>query len=130
MGFCEFCKKWVKQPEGKRAKRFCNNTCRSNHWYSLNKKGKARKGELKTEVKYTIPVHENYDNPKLSAYIQDEHPMFSAPKPRLTPDQIMRKYVDERRDFTCDEEFKDWFNRLDSDERLTDRQKQLVKATN
>lgn len=38
MGLCLQCSKWIKQPEGKRAKLFCNNTCRSNFWYSKNKK--------------------------------------------------------------------------------------------
>lgn len=37
---CKFCKKVVEQPEGKRKKEFCNNTCRSNFWYAQNKKGK------------------------------------------------------------------------------------------
>lgn len=45
MGFCEFCKKWVSQPEGKKKKRFCSETCRSNFWYAKNKKGKTAKIE-------------------------------------------------------------------------------------
>jgi hypothetical protein len=42
MGLCKECNKCISQPEGKRKKEFCNNTCRSNFWYGKNKKGKAK----------------------------------------------------------------------------------------
>lgn len=39
---CKHCQKEVEQVEGKRPKLFCDNTCRSNFWYALNKKGKPK----------------------------------------------------------------------------------------
>ena len=39
---CLQCKKEIDQPSGKRAKQFCNNSCRSNYWYARNKKGKSK----------------------------------------------------------------------------------------
>ncbi len=39
MSKCLFCEKEIEQPKGKRKKEFCNNTCRSNQWYKMNRKG-------------------------------------------------------------------------------------------
>lgn len=47
---CKFCKKEIEQPKGKRAKEYCNNTCRSNFWYAQNKKGK-RSVQLEDQTK-------------------------------------------------------------------------------
>jgi len=38
MNLCKQCGGEIKQPEGKRKKGFCNNTCRSNFWYNKNRK--------------------------------------------------------------------------------------------
>lgn len=44
-------------------------------------------------------------------------------------DALMRKYVQERSELTCQEEHIAWFERLEADERLNKEQKQLVKNT-
>lgn len=58
MGLCLQCKKWVKQPEGKREKKFCDDTCRSNYRHAKNRK-KAVKAAITTpivrEVKKEVP---------------------------------------------------------------------------
>lgn len=41
MGLCLQCKKWVTQPEGKRTKKFCDDTCRSNYRHAKNRKKAA-----------------------------------------------------------------------------------------
>jgi hypothetical protein len=56
MSECRFCKKEIEQPAGKRAKEFCNNTCRSNYWYDKNKKGK-------TVIKVNQPTNEKKIEP-------------------------------------------------------------------
>lgn len=38
---CKFCKKELTQTPGKKKKEFCGETCRSNYWYGLNKKGRS-----------------------------------------------------------------------------------------
>lgn len=48
---CKFCKKEIKQPEGKRTKEYCNTTCRSNFWYAENIKGKIKKSKPAPKVK-------------------------------------------------------------------------------
>lgn len=40
MSKCLNCKKPLKQLPGKRKKKYCNSTCRSNHWQKLNPKKK------------------------------------------------------------------------------------------
>lgn len=47
MGICLQCGKSVKQPLGKREKKFCNDTCRSNYRYAQNKKAAP---EVKKEL--------------------------------------------------------------------------------
>jgi hypothetical protein len=44
---CLECKKDLEQTQGKRAKQFCNSTCRSNYWQKENRK-------LKSEPKVNI----------------------------------------------------------------------------
>lgn len=65
MGLCLHCNKWIKQPEGKREKLFCNNTCRSNYWYSKNKKGKSL---INQSSKIHIP-------PKLPSTFEKDEPL-------------------------------------------------------
>ena len=48
---CKYCQKEVQQVVGKRAKEFCNNSCRSNFWYAQNKKGK----QVKKDPALTYP---------------------------------------------------------------------------
>lgn len=50
---------------GKRAKEYCNETCRSNAWYAKNKKGKKI---------YASPKPE-YDSPKLPDNFKDDEPL-------------------------------------------------------
>lgn len=47
----------------------------------------------------------------------------------VNPQVLMMKYVDERRELTCEEQFKDWLTRLAEDTRLTSKQKEVVKNT-
>lgn len=63
--------------------------------------------------------------------IQQGPPPISLPKPlpKVAVDAIMHKYVEDRHEITCREEFKVWLNRLEEDERLSSRQKELVKQT-
>jgi hypothetical protein len=85
--------------------------------------------EAVEKIQYAAPQKE-YDSPRLPPTMQDEPLKFAKPVPKVAADAIMRKYVEDRRDCTCEEEFRTWFERLDADERLTSRQKELVKNTN
>jgi len=46
MNNCLQCGALVAQVKGKREKKFCGETCRSNFWYSKNKKGCQNKKKL------------------------------------------------------------------------------------
>lgn len=122
MGFCEQCNKWVPQTEGKKKKRFCNETCRSNFWYAKNKKKPVVPSE---------PNSEQYNGPKKPANFKGDEPVFKpAPVvPKVAADAIMRKYVEDRRDCGSQEEYVSWVEKLETDERLSTRQKELVKNT-
>ena len=65
MALCKFCNKWMDKGTGKREKEFCNNNCRSNFWYSKNKK--------KVDV---LPPKKVYDSEKLPDDIRDEPLQF------------------------------------------------------
>jgi hypothetical protein len=47
---CRDCKKYVEQTPGKRAKEFCNSTCRSNFWQKEDRKKKV--SNPKAQIKY------------------------------------------------------------------------------
>lgn len=126
MGLCLQCNKWVPQTEGKRAKKFCNDTCRSNYRYAKNKK-----------IKFVKPTPDSFDGSKFKANFTADEPLsfdrlrqqIQQPKKQVSPEALMRQYVEERRDCTCQEEFIAWGERLQNDERLSRRQKELVKNT-
>lgn len=63
---CPNCEKELEQIEGKRAKQFCNSTCRSNHWQKekrkvsfIDKKGKITNAVAGKSVTVTLKP-ENY----------------------------------------------------------------------
>lgn len=79
MALCEFCNKWITQPNGKKKKRFCNNTCRSNFWYGKNKKVK-----LDSVIDFKTPTVESYDGVKLPKNFVDDEPLnFDRMKQKL-----------------------------------------------
>jgi hypothetical protein len=51
MGLCLQCKNWVKQPEKKREKKFCNDTCRSNYRHAKNRKKQAKTSQATPIIK-------------------------------------------------------------------------------
>lgn len=109
---CQNCKKELKQTPGKRAKIFCDSTCRSNFWQKAKRKidennkpenkakiekerivasGKSHKKPLMPDdclspkIQYTQPTPESYDGPKLNTlFIIDELSQF----PTLKQDKI------------------------------------------
>lgn len=117
---------------GKRAKEFCNNTCRSNFWYAQNKKGKVVAVEPSPKV---------YDAPKLPDNFKADEPLsFDRLRQEIVskpPDQyqqvpvqyVMKRYWDEKRDLTADD-YPDWLSRLYADTRLSKKQQELIKNTN
>ncbi len=133
------CLKCQKEYEPKRStSKFCSDSCRSafHRDAPVNKITKLQMQSLYNavleaveKIQYAAPQKE-YDSPKLPPTMQDEPLKFVKPVPKVAADAIMRKYVEDRRDCTCEEEFRTWFERLDADERLTSRQKELVKNTN
>lgn len=52
-----------------------------------------------------------------------------TPVPKVAAEAIMRKYVEDRRDCSCEDEFMSWREKLMSDSRLTDKQKENVLNT-
>jgi hypothetical protein len=76
MALCLQCDKWVNQTKGKRAKKFCNDTCRSNYRYAKNKK--------KTD--FVKPYEKAFDAPKLPSNFQDDEPLsFDKLKKKIAP---------------------------------------------
>jgi hypothetical protein len=119
MGLCEQCNEWVPQTEGKKKRRFCNETCRSNFWYAKNIKGRVKLEEPQT----------HYDAPPLPNNSEKDIPHVYRQE-RLSKDErraIQTKYVEDRRDITDPYEFKDWQKRLQNDDRLTKEDKEEVK---
>lgn len=139
MSLCHLCNKWISQPEGKKEKRFCNSTCRSNYWYKKNKKGKAGKPEI--NILFIKETAESYDGKKTNPIIDEvgqwEKPLrYFEPKPNAVTSQpifidyasaqkLMRKFWDEKRELSADE-YPDWLEKVDASA-LSTKQKELVK---
>jgi hypothetical protein len=87
MPLCLQCKKWVNQTKGKRAKKFCNDTCRSNYRHAKNKK--------KKEIPFVEPPVEAYDGPKLPPSVQDEPLSFANLKANMPPIKGYNEYAAE-----------------------------------
>ncbi len=121
MGLCLQCNKWIKQPEGKRTKLFCNNTCRSNYWYTKNKK------EADPKVKdLTRPTN------VIEPYKQSEtnYSINTAKPSKAEIEAIKYKYTEERRECNGAEDYFDWLKRVENDSRLSKYDKDLIKQTN
>src|SRR5687767_11764891 len=106
MALCEFCNKWMEKGTGKRPKRFCDDTCRSNYWYGKNKKGKPREDKLENEIKFVTRTPASYDVEKATTAIADEPSMWQEPN-KLTAAQIesiMFKYLEDKMDCRSREE--------------------------
>lgn len=128
MGMCKHCNKWIIQPEGRRKKEFCNNTCRSNYWYGKNKKGKDK--ELDTEIKYVVPTSAAYDSPKMSDIIHDEPPQWVEPKKPVVIPKTAAQWMKEKRDIENPDDYQTWLAALEADPYLGKKQKDLIKSTN
>lgn len=91
MGLCLQCNKWINQPEGKRKKVFCNNTCRSNYWYGKNKKNK------KSPISEKEALPEGYYGTKLHSNIMGDEPLsFDKLKQQMaseTPFQLFQRQL-------------------------------------
>lgn len=140
MPFCKFCKKWIDKGTGKRAKEFCNDTCRSNFWYAKNKKGKTVEKDEKSESKiaFVKTTPESYDAPKLENYTQDEPLSFDKLREQVIPKQyqpislpeLMAKYFEAKRDCQNAQEWQELSKSIDADERLNKQSKIILKTTN
>jgi hypothetical protein len=84
--------------------------------------------EAVEKIQFVGPQKE-YNAAKLPPAVQDEPLKFVKPVPKVAADAIMRKYVEDRQDCTCKEEYISWCERLENDDRLTSKQKELVKNT-
>lgn len=149
MAFCEYCKKWITQPEKRRKKRFCNSTCRHNFWYGKNKKGKSGEEKLDAKIEFKETTPESFDAPKMNSMILDEagqwarsnddQPLsFDSLKKQeglkfaLTPGdaaRLMNKFWEDKREILDAEEYQVWLGKLEASA-LTRKQKDLVKNTN
>jgi hypothetical protein len=82
---CLECKKDLEQTQGKRAKQFCNSTCRSNYWQKENRKLKS---EPKVNIKdLTKNTHEASNKPQ------------PAPKPEKAASSTKNENGDELSSF-------------------------------
>ena len=66
MGLCLQCKTWVNQTKGKRAKKFCNDTCRSNYRHAQNKKKAANAAPIADEKAFPVNKAKKEPQPQKS----------------------------------------------------------------
>ena len=83
------------------------------------------------EHKMPVPTHKEAPplHLKEAAEAQTKQPGLAQPLPPVNPQALMLKYVDERREVSCQEEFQAWSAKLQADNRLNSRQKQEVLNT-
>ena len=115
------------------ASKFCSDKCRVAYNRRHPKQGAVT--PMQVQVLYNA-VLEMVGNMKqggqVVAAVQKtafQSPLAQQPIPRVAQDAIMRKYVEDRRNCTCESEFISWSEKLDADTRITDSQKELVKTT-
>lgn len=120
------------------AAKFCSNKCRAAYNRAHPQEGVTKlqmqslyNAILEAVDKIQYAGSKNaYDGAKTHYTKQDEPLTFTTPVPKISVDAIMRKYVEDRRDCSCQEEYISWLDRLNADERLSSKQKELVKNTN
>lgn len=129
MGFCEQCNKWVAQPEGKKKKRFCSETCRSNFWYAKNKKGKTE-----SKIDYRQATPESFDGPKLPDNFTDDEPLsFAKLAAQIAPKQSTFRSFETYRQLILEcesiDDYKPLKAEIQSAVNLTEKQKKLLLRT-
>lgn len=80
-----------------------------------------------SNMEFKAPSTSVYNGPRIDKHLSDEPSQILTSY--ISPERLMMKYTDERRNLTCNEEFKDWLIRLSEDERLSKRQRETVKNT-
>lgn len=135
---CLWCKKEY-EPK-KDTSKFCSTSCRVMYNRKYGKKNQVT--AIQVQVLYNafleaigkiqyVAHKETYDSPK-KAYMQDEPMDLVEPRkqlPKVAIEAIKRKYVEDRRECSCDEEYLGWVKRLEIDQRLSNRDKQEIKNT-
>jgi hypothetical protein len=119
MGLCLQCQKWVKQTPGKKAKQFCNDTCRSNYRYAQNKKKLLI-------VEFKAPHQKAYHVPKSSSTALDE-PLHFIPAHDLK--QVYDGFVAEIPNLEFPDEFKDFFKRVKNSGLPPRKQDELINGS-
>jgi hypothetical protein len=83
------------------------------------------------EHKMPVPTHKEAPplHLKEAEVKQTAPPSITPISPVMNAQALMLKYVDERREVSCQEEFQSWSAKLQADNRLNSRQKQEVLNT-
>lgn len=71
--------------------------------------------------------------PEAIAVVSQPQPTISAQShkvvPKVAAEAIMRKYIEDRRCCSGEDEYMTWLEKLQNDPRLTDEQKEEIKTT-
>lgn len=132
MNQCLHCKK---EYEAKRAhSKFCSTSCRVmyNRKHPAGSLSKVQVQALYNQMMEFMAIgQKQYNGPKLPDNFKADEPVLKPGPvvPKVAADAIMRKYVEDRRDCGSQEEYVSWVEKLETDERLSTRQKELVKNT-
>lgn len=126
MGLCLQCKKWVNQTKGKKAKQFCNDTCRSNYRYAKNKKKMPKEDDLKREIKFVTPTPASYDSHKMSKITYDEPKMWQEP---IDVKAVFDRFVAEIPNLEFPDEYKDFFQRVKKSGLPPKKQEELINGS-
>lgn len=119
------------------AAKFCSDKCRV-QYNRKNPPSSVTKTQMQVLYNATLelmgkihfaPPQEVYDSPKMNDRVPDEAPL-NKPVLKVAAEAIMRAYVEEKREATCEADYFAWLEKLEAETRLTSRQKELVKSTN
>jgi predicted nucleic acid-binding Zn ribbon protein len=126
------CLNCQKEYQNKReASKFCSDKCR----VAYNRKHPRQKvTPLQMQVLYNTMLEmfgKMGQAPQSAATPQKQAFMapIQQPMPQVNTQVIMQKYVEDRREVTCQEEFQVWSAKLQADNRLSSKQKELVLNT-
>jgi len=146
MSKCLWCDKDFESKSGKA--KFCS----TSHRVMYHRKYGKKKGVTETQmqvlynamldmvgkINFQTPAPAAYDGAKLPKNFVDDEPLSFdklrqktvQTKPIVNIQLLMAKYWEDKRECSNIEDYAAWLGRLESDDRLTEKQREILKTTN
>lgn len=127
------CLRCQKEYEFKReASKFCSDKCRVAYNRKHPKQGAVSQMQLQVLYNAVLDLVGNTGKPQqtvIAAPKTSYQAPISKPIPQISAQDLMHKFVEARRECTCEDEYRSWLKQLQEDSRLSNKQKELIINT-